>query len=114
LARKFKLATSGSLLVALRDDSLDAASTGTKSGRFSRNGNLMGVMARKSGDNFIITSDRIEGELPSIRAPKKQMTDVYRVWTGIGWSATMTDAKPFAEIDAADEYVRANYALVMG
>jgi hypothetical protein len=26
----------------------------------------------------------------------------------------MTDAKTFTEIDVADEYVRANYVLVMG
>ena len=74
----------------------------------------MGVMTRKSGDNFIITSDRIAGELPSNSAPKKRAVQVYEVWTGDEWSATMIDAKTFTAIDAADEYVRANYVLVMG
>ena len=82
--------------------------------RFGRNGELMGVMTRKSGESFIITSDRLAGELPSSRAPKKRVSEVYEVWTGNGWSATMTDAQAFTEIDAADEYVRANYARVMG
>jgi hypothetical protein len=74
----------------------------------------MGVMTRKSGESFIITSDRIAGELPSSRAPKKRASDVYQVWTDNGWSTTMTDAKIFTAMGAADEYVRANYARVMG
>ena len=73
----------------------------------------MGVMARKAGEEFIITSDRISGELPSVRAPKKRVTEVFQVWTGNAWSATMTDAKTFTTLDVADEYVRANYIQVM-
>ena len=74
----------------------------------------MGVMALKSGEIFIITSDRIAGELPSSKTPKKRMSEVSQVWTGDAWSATMADAKTFPAIDVADEYIRANYALVMG
>ena len=74
----------------------------------------MGVLARKSGDNVIITSDRSAGELPSSRAPKGHGAQVCQVWTGEGWSATLTDAKTFAGIDLADEYTRVNYDRVMG
>ncbi|HJN11117.1 MAG TPA: hypothetical protein QF564_20685 [Pirellulaceae bacterium] len=74
----------------------------------------MGVMPRKSGEKFIITSDRVAGELPSNRAPdKKPLDEVFQVWTGQGWSATITDAEVFTAIDVADEYIRANYARVM-
>ena len=74
----------------------------------------MGVMARKSGEDFIITSDSVAGEAASHRAPKRRANETYQVWTGTGWSANATDAKTFPAIDAADEYVRANYAKVMG
>ena len=73
----------------------------------------MGVMPRKSGEKFIITSDRVAGELPSSRIPKKPLLEVFQVWTGDGWSATITDATSFTAIDVADEYIRANYARVM-
>ncbi len=74
----------------------------------------MGVMPRKSGESFIITSDRVAGQLPSSRLPKKTpVPEVLQVWTGDGWSATITDAAPFTDIDVADEYIRANYARVM-
>ena len=74
----------------------------------------MGVMTRKAGEEFIITSDRMAGELPTSHAPKKRVSEAYQVWTGDDWSMTMTDAKTFAAIDVADDYIRANYALVMG
>ena len=73
----------------------------------------MGVMPRESGEKFIITSDRVAGELPSNRIPKKPLLEVFQVWTGRGWSATITDATFFTTIDVADEYIRANYARVM-
>jgi len=71
----------------------------------------MGVMARKSGEKFVITSDCAAGELPSVRPPKKR---VYQVWTGDEWSPNLTDAKTFKTIAVADEYIRVNYARVMG
>ncbi len=74
----------------------------------------MGVIARKSGDTFIITSDRSAGELPSKSAPKKRMADhVFQVWTGSGWSITHSAAVVFCELDAADDYIRANFDRVM-
>jgi hypothetical protein len=73
----------------------------------------MGVMPRKSGEKFIITSDRVAGELPTNRVPSKKTTEVFQVWTGQEWSTTITDATFFTAIDVADEYIRANYARVM-
>ena len=73
----------------------------------------MGIMTRKAGETFIITSDRGVGELPCKVAPKKRTCEVYQVWTGDTWSATMTDAKTFTDIDVADDYVRAHYDQVM-
>ncbi len=73
----------------------------------------MGVMARKSGEEFIITSDRVLGEVTSSRAPKKRHSEVFQVWTGNTWSATVTEAKTFTTLDVADEYMRANYIQVM-
>ena len=71
----------------------------------------MGVMARKQDELFIITSDRISGDLPSKRAPR--MSENLQVWTGDRWSSDMADAKTFTTLDEADEYVRTNYAQVM-
>lgn len=73
----------------------------------------MGVMPRKSGDNFIITSDRVAGELPSKQPPKKPIVDVFQVWTGDGWSPSAAGAVLFSALDAADDYIRANYGRVM-
>lgn len=73
----------------------------------------MGVMPRKSGEKFIITSDRVAGELPSNRVPKKAPLEVFQVWTGEGWSPTITDATLFTAVDVADEYIRANFSRVM-
>ena len=73
----------------------------------------MGVRPRKSGEEFIITSDRVAGELPSNHISKKQRPEVFQVWSGNEWSATITDATLFTTIDVADEYIRANYARVM-
>ncbi len=42
------------------------------------------------------------------------MTGKYRVWTGDSWSTDVSEAKTFASMDQADEYVRANYARVTG
>jgi hypothetical protein len=73
----------------------------------------MGVMSRKSGDNFIITSDRLAGELPVKHAPKKPLNGVFQVWTGDGWSQSIDAAVSFSEIEAADDYIRENFDRVM-
>jgi len=58
-------------------------------------------MARKMGEQFVITSDRIAGDLPSKVAPKKHASPVYQVWTGDNWSTIMTNAKTFTTMDIA-------------
>lgn len=73
----------------------------------------MGVMSRKSGDNFIITSDRVAGELPIKHAPKKPHLEVFQVWTGDGWSPLIDAAAIFSTPEAADEYLRENFDRVM-
>jgi hypothetical protein len=71
----------------------------------------MGIMTRRQGEQFVITSDRMSHSTPTLRAPRR-MTDNYQVWTGSVWSATIADAILFATADLADEYMRANYAKV--
>ena len=73
----------------------------------------MGIMTRKQGTAFVITSDSCSATAPTVRAPKRQ-SDVYEVWTGERWSVAMEEAKLFDTLDHADEYVRANYAKVTG
>mgnify|MGYP001341674155 CR=1 FL=1 len=73
----------------------------------------MGVMSRKSGDNFIITSDKVVGEVPSKQAPKKPQLEVFQVWTGDGWSTSADAAAIFSALDSADDYIRANFDRVM-
>lgn len=73
----------------------------------------MGVMIRNQGDQFVITSDRVAGDLPSRSAPKRRAVEVYQVWTGDKWSTVPTDAKTFTSEDEADEYVKANSSRIM-
>jgi hypothetical protein len=73
----------------------------------------MGVMSRKSGESFIITSDRVVGEVAVKHAPKKSVSDVFQVWTGDSWSTSLSAATVFSTLDAADEYIRANFDRVM-
>jgi hypothetical protein len=73
----------------------------------------MGVMARRLGTNYVITSDRVAGEASTKQPPKRSAGDSYAVWTGNVWSVEMTEAKTFDSLDNADEYVRANYAQVL-
>lgn len=74
----------------------------------------MGILTRRQGDVFVITSDRpSDASSPTTRAPAR-LTDVYQVWTGARWSTSREDAVSFASLDAADEYVRANFSKVTG
>ena len=73
----------------------------------------MGIMTRKRGEVFLITSDLSVGAAPSNRPPKRS-ADMALVWTGTAWSAEIAEAKPFATLDAADEYTRANYNRLSG
>jgi UDP-N-acetylmuramyl tripeptide synthase len=73
----------------------------------------MGILTRRQDDEFVITSDQPRGTDPKTRAPAR-LNDVYEVWTGERWSTTKVDAIRFATLEAADEYVRANYAMIAG
>jgi hypothetical protein len=71
----------------------------------------MGILTRQQDDVFVITSDRAAAAAPTTRAPARLM-EAYEVWTGTSWSTSRVDAITFASLDAADEYVRANFAKV--
>jgi hypothetical protein len=73
----------------------------------------MGILTRKQGDVFVITSDRPSGASRTNRAPHR-LAETYEVWTGTGWSPTIADAISFTSLDAADDYVRMNFAQVNG
>ena len=68
----------------------------------------MGILTRRQGVQYVVTSD-LTGVEPSTRRAPARLSSVYLVWTGAGWSANLDEALNFASIDDADEYVRANY-----
>ncbi len=74
----------------------------------------MGIMTRKQGAEYVISSDCNAADAPTNRAPKGRPSGNYEVWTGENWSAELNNAKPFDTLDAADDYVRANFARVTG
>ena len=74
----------------------------------------MGIMTRKQGTEYVISSDRGALDAPTDRAPKGRPLESYEVWTGKNWSAVMTEAATFGTLDDADDYVRANFAKVTG
>ena len=71
----------------------------------------MGIMTRKRGEKYLITSDRILNDAPSQRAPKR-LLDECLFWTGDTWSMALSEGKAFDTLDEADEYTRANYARI--
>jgi hypothetical protein len=71
----------------------------------------MGIMTRAEGDLFVITSDRPPGEWPTKHAPRR-VSEGCQVWTGTQWSPTRTEAMTFTSLEAADEYVRANFRQI--
>jgi len=71
----------------------------------------MGIMARREGDTFVITSDRTSHAETTKRAPRVSL--VCQVWTGAHWSRNTNTAMRFGSCDAADEYLRANFARVI-
>jgi hypothetical protein len=73
----------------------------------------MGIMTRRQGEGYVITSDRASHASPTKRAPRK-IAEVFQVWTGTIWSADLTAAIVFPTIDEADEYVRSHFAQVTG
>ena len=73
----------------------------------------MGVMIRKQGELFVITSDRVTGDLPSKSAPKRNKDDTFRVWAGDKWSTNASNAQAFKTMEEADQFVKSNSARVM-
>ncbi len=73
----------------------------------------MGILTRRQDDEFVITSDQPRGTAAKTRAPAR-LNDTYEVWTGDRWSTTKDEAIRFTSLEAADEYVRANYATITG
>ena len=71
----------------------------------------MGIMTRKRGEKFLITSDRGLNDAPSKRAPKRLSNDCL-FWAGEAWSVTLSDGVAFDTLDEADEYTRVNYARI--
>ncbi len=74
----------------------------------------MGILTRKHGLDYVISSDRSATDAPSNRPPKGRPSSDFSVWTGEAWSPVVTEAMPFATLDTADEYVRANFSKVTG
>jgi hypothetical protein len=71
----------------------------------------MGILTRKQGQTFVISSDH--NPLDALgRRPARRLDEPYQVWTGADWSDNNEAAMTFDSLDAADEYVRANYARV--
>jgi hypothetical protein len=68
----------------------------------------MGILTRKQGEQFVISSDRTTAGVVSQRPPRR-MSEPYQVWTGSIWSANNEEAVTFNSLDDADEYVRVNY-----
>ena len=71
----------------------------------------MGILTRQQGEVFVITSDRQTGASPTARAPIR-VGEEYQVWNGANWSVVKEEAACFASLEAADEYVRANFSKV--
>jgi hypothetical protein len=70
----------------------------------------MGILTRRQGPSYVITSDHTADE--SKKHAPRRLADVYHVWTGATWSDNMADAMTFVSLDEADDYVRANYGKV--
>ena len=73
----------------------------------------MGILTRRQGTKYVITSDRDSHDAPSNRPPRR-LADAYRVWTGADWSTSAASALMFDSLDEADDYVRAHYSKVTG
>ncbi len=74
----------------------------------------MGILTLEQDGKFVISSDRGMEEAPLKRAPKRGPSAHYQVWTGDAWSLSRADAMTFSSLDAADEYVKANYRRLSG
>ena len=73
----------------------------------------MGILTRRQGDAYVITSDRVSHAVPLEACPGR-LSDVYQVWTSSGWSTEISAALLFRSMDEADEYIRTHYAQITG
>jgi hypothetical protein len=74
----------------------------------------MGILTVQHNGRFVITSDRSMSDAPVNRPPKAKLSSSFQVWAGDAWSLVKTDAMTFDTLDAADEYVKANYRRLSG
>jgi hypothetical protein len=68
----------------------------------------MGILTRKQGEQFVISSDHTLSGVTNQRPPRR-LSEPYQVWTGSIWSLDIAEAVTFNSLDDADEYVRVNY-----
>jgi hypothetical protein len=71
----------------------------------------MGILTRKQGEQFVVSSDHASPGSTKTRAPRR-LNEPYQVWTGAVWSSDMAQAVLFDSLDDADEYVRSNYSTL--
>jgi hypothetical protein len=88
-----------------RSNRIDIEIAGSKEGH-----SKMGILTQQQGSKYVISSDQASADAPSKRPPKGKPMATYEVWTGETWSASGTDATIFNSLDAADQYVKENYA----
>jgi hypothetical protein len=74
----------------------------------------MGILTLQQDGKYVISSDRGMTDAPVNRPPKGKPSGDYGVWTGDSWSLAKSDAMTFDTLDAADEYVKANYRRLSG
>ncbi len=72
----------------------------------------MGILTRKQDERFVISSDHANPHATNKRAGR--IDEHYVAWTGAAWSANVAEALLFDDLDAADDYVRANYTKLAG
>jgi hypothetical protein len=68
----------------------------------------MGILTRRQGDLFVISSDQT-AQLPATKRAPRHVNDICQVWSDGTWSINVEEAMTFASLDEADEYVRAHY-----
>jgi hypothetical protein len=70
----------------------------------------MGILTRKQGEQFVISSDHASPGARKTRAPRHLINEPYYVWTGAIWSSDQALAVLFGSLEDADDYVRMNYS----
>ena len=70
----------------------------------------MGILTQQQGTKYVISSDRNSADAPTKHPPRGKPFATYEVWTGSTWSTAGSDATIFDSLNAADLYVKENYA----